>query len=407
MADNITNLNKNNPVINNLTRFNGFVPNVYRDPFVSGNAFIFITKPLLFINHIKPSAKDNKKQMAFINMTRDPIFTQYIKSEQINDMDDSIVKSLSYIEDYSESSFLPIFTNECKSFDASDVSLEMSEFIDTKQGFRQQLPSFTSTSEGSGTIGITVTEDSNMSFTKLMTLWIKYIANVTDGTFDANPDMVLNGCLDYMSSIYYFVLEPDGSTIKYWCKYTGCWPTAIPYGQFDYNKGTNEPVELSLQFQYTIKEDMNPKILEDFNIAALKMSGNLSRPEYAIQNMYASIVESPLLNRAVMEEIGAMYANSQIPEDAQNTVNIEILKSERRDPVVLLKNRSNGSLLTDTKDARFELIFDDDAYKSRFLESVMGDDANRSYYMNFDGMTSLAKNGNTEETWDVSQFWDD
>ena len=56
-----------------------------------------------------------------------------------------------------------------------------------------------------------------------MGLWVNYIANITDGTFNANPEMIPRRILDYTSSIYYFVLEPDGKTLKFWSKYTGCW----------------------------------------------------------------------------------------------------------------------------------------------------------------------------------------
>lgn len=387
-SDKFTNLNTDNSILNSLTKFNGFYTNIYRDPFIHGNSFIFVTKPMLFLDHIKPSIKDDNRQMAYINMTRDSTFTQFLKSEQLNELDDKIIKSLSYVEEYSESSFLPVFTNECKSFDVQDVTIESSEIAPTKQGYKQVLPTYTTASEAAGTISISVSEDSNLSFTKMLTLWVKYMQNVTDGTFDANPDMVLNGCIDYMSSIYYFVLDQDGKTIKYWCKYTGCWPTAIPYSQLTYNKGAHDPVDMTVTFQYMVKEDMNPKILEDFNIASFKLAGE-NRLEHSFQNYYASIVNSPLLNRDKILELNNKSS---------------LLSSEKRDPLILYKPASSKGLHTDDTSARFELIFDDNGYKSELIENIL---ENNNYYINDVANTSFVKEGIAYDSWDKSQFWDE
>lgn len=389
MASKYVNLNQDNSIIDSLTRFNGFYTNVYRDPFISGNAFVFVTKPLLFLDPIKPAVKEYKRNMAYMNMTRDPVFTQFLKTEQLNDMDDSIIKSLSYIENYTESNFLPIFTNECKSFDIQDVTLEQYDAFETKQGHKQVLPSHKTMSEAANNISISVTEDSNLSFTKMLTLWVNYIANITDGTFDANPDMVLNGCLDYMCSIFYFVLEPDGKTLKYWCKYTGCWPTTIPYSPLNYSKGSNEPVDLSIPFQYMVKEDMNPRILEDFNTIALNLTGE-NKLEYIIDDYYSALGESPLLNREMLLQFKGTTAKL-------------FLESSRRDPIILFKDRSTKGIHSDSTNKKFELIFDDKGYQSELMNSILGEDANK-YYINDSKTNEYAKSGE-DLRWDMSSYW--
>lgn len=390
MASNkYTNINQDNSVIDSLTRFNGFYSNIYRDPFISGNAFVFITKPLLFLDPIKPPVKEYNRNMAYMNMTRDPVFTQFLKTEQLNAVDDKIIKSLSYIESYSDSKFLPIFTNECKSFDVSDVTLEQYEVFETKQGYKQVLPTHKTLSEAANVVNISVTEDNNLSFTKMLTLWVNYISNITDGTFDANPDMVLNGCLDYMSSIFYFVLEPDGRTLKYWCKYTGCWPTTIPYSPLNYSKGSNETVDLSIPFQYMVKEDMSPKILEDFNIIAMNMSGE-DRLEYIVGGYYSAINESPLLNREFLLTYKGSTAKT-------------FLESDRRDPIILFRDGSSKGVGTDSVDKRFELVFDDKGYRSDLIDSIMN---SNEYYINDKETTNFAKTG-IDEVWDKSPFWDE
>jgi len=364
MAEKFTNINSDYSALQDLTRFHGFYDNnIYRDPFVGGNAFIFVTKPLLFIDYDKSTGES----LAYLNMTRDPVFSQYLVDQQFNKMDRKLVELLSYNVDryYSGTNFLPMFTNQCKSFDSNDSVMEQMDAFDTKQGYRQPLPSHKSASEAMNTLSFNVTEDSNLSFTKLLTLWVNYISNITDGTFDANPEMILNGALDYMCSIYYFVLSPDGRTIKYYCKYTGCWPTTIPYSALRYDRANNDVVDISVPFVYTIKEDMNPKILEEFNILSLNLVGT-DIQKFSVNGMYSSIKKSPLLNKSDML--------TYLP-NVENRIN-----AENRDPIVFYvsgndRNRRKADpVYNDALEDHFELIFDNHGYKSEFIESVFGED---------------------------------
>lgn len=386
MEDNYTNRNADNAILDSLTKFQGFYSNIYRDPFITGNAFIFVTKPLLFIDYIKPNNNETKKMLAYLNMTKDPTFSQYMVDEILNSNDKKIVEMLSYNQEkYNTSNFIPLFTNECKGFDSNDTNLEGSDSFDTKQGYRESLPTHKTASEASNSLSIPVLEDSNLSFTKLLTLWVNYISNISDGTFDANPDMILNGVLDYMCSIYYFVLGPDGRTLKYWCKYTGCWPTNIPYGMMRYTRGQNDLVELSVPFQYTIKEDMNPKILEDFNIVSMKLVGKTYERSIANSGLYSSIKDSPLLNLNRMK----------------NLPNGNILSTENHDPVVLYVPGNNNGIYNDSTSDHFELLFNKHGYRSNFLNDVF--DGN-DYFIN-DEATDFIGEGYSTVDWSQSNFW--
>lgn len=355
--DSYTNRNIDHANMDNLTSFNGFYTNIYREPFLSGFAFVFVTKPLLFIDPNKPvSTKETNKKMAYMNMTRDPYFTQFLTSEKMNDMDAEIVKMLSYNQDYKKSNFMPIFTNETKNFDSNDTTMESTEGFDTKQGFKLPLPTYTTMSQALNSLTLSVTEDANLSFTKMMSIWVNYISNITDGTFDANPEMVSEGSIDYMSSIYYFVLAPDGKTLKYWAKYTGCWPTTIPYGALKYSKKANDAVELDLNFTYTIKEDMNPKILEDFNRVSLNI--DIGKLAYETNENYTPIKESQLLN------LESAQANPII----KSAMDIALANPDR-DPLVLyVEGNAENNSSTDKRQDRFELSFGKNGYISKFLK---------------------------------------
>ena len=68
MGNSFTNKNTDQAILNDLSRFHGFYNNVYRDPFIGGNAFIFVTKPLLFIDYMAPKKTDTKSRLAYMNM---------------------------------------------------------------------------------------------------------------------------------------------------------------------------------------------------------------------------------------------------------------------------------------------------------------------------------------------------
>jgi len=226
--DKYVNVNQDVANFESLTKFDSFFVNRYVDGFVTGYSFVFITKPSLFIYPYNPRIDDKLLKLAYENMTIDQTFSQFIANESLNGSDRIIAEQLSFYEgnipnaSYRRNNFLPLFTNKARGFTTTDVTMEQQEAFATKQGFRMSIPTYKTASEASSTLSIPMYETPNLDIIKTLSLWVNYVSNVTDGTFHANPEMIRNGIIDYMSSIYYFVLEPDGKTIKYWAKYTGC-----------------------------------------------------------------------------------------------------------------------------------------------------------------------------------------
>ena len=304
MTDKYTNKNIDVAGQENLTKFETFFVNRYVDPFITGHSFIFMTRPSLFILPYEDGSTI-QNQLAFENMKRDPVFSQFILGESANPNDNILAQQLSFVNSYSKfitrpkTNFLPIFTNRIRSFQPSDVVMEQKDAYETKEGYKLPLPYTKTTSEAANVLNISCQETSNLDFFKMMTLWVNYISNVTHGTFFANPEMVRKGIIDYMSSIYYFVLEPDGRTVKYWAKYTGVWPTTIPSSPLSYNRGEQSLVETDMSFAYTVKEEMNPSILEDFNKVSLMIPEH--REVSALK--YTSIKKSQYLNKTGLKNL--------------------------------------------------------------------------------------------------------
>ena len=73
------NTNSLNMDYNNLMKFTGYYDNRYVDPFVTGYAFIFVTKPSLFIDPEKNSGETQHGALAYENMEREADYETLIK----------------------------------------------------------------------------------------------------------------------------------------------------------------------------------------------------------------------------------------------------------------------------------------------------------------------------------------
>lgn len=350
-----------------LTSFFGYNNPVYLDAFNSGSAFIFMTKPSLYLAPIKPSITNTIDQLAYLNMCKDPKFTQFLINECKTENDKMLIKQLSY-QTFGDvpSYFLPIFTNLVRNSDLIDITLGNYTAFATRNGFSYILPSFTTQSETAGNFSLTVTETSNMDFTKMMTIWVNYINNIVRGIFSANQIMINNNIIDYASSLYIFILAPDGKTIKSYARYTGVYPTAIPLSSASANRGSTGALDLNLSFQYTLYEANNPKILEDFNALSLKLisnSHNTTNESYTdseyLNYTYAGngVDYEPISQSAILNKDYLLSSTER-----------SIVTSDDRDPLVFITETSNGY--------EYELSFGANTFTNYETETSFGDPTN-------------------------------
>jgi hypothetical protein len=360
MANKYIDTNQDVAGFENLTKFDSFYVNRYVDGFVTGFSFVFVTKPSLFIYPYKKIEIQNAPDinLAYQNMTKDQFFSQFIITESMNKNDRTIVEQLSYYQgvfptEYDRSNFLPIFTNKARGFTTTDVNMEQQEAYVTKQGYKMPIPTYKTVSEASSTVAIPTFETPNLDIMKTLSIWVNYISNVTDGTFHANPIMVKNGVIDYMSSIYYFVLEPDGKTLKYWAKYTGCWPNVIPMSQMSFRKGESNMVEVEANFIYTSKEDMNVAVLEDFNRVSLGLIS--TNREQDLTEDYISGKKSAFLSKE------GILANPNYYPDF-------------RGPLIFYNPGSPETANGTPTNEKFELTFGERVYESTFVKDTFNSD---------------------------------
>jgi hypothetical protein len=228
----------------------------------SGFAYIFFTKPQLNLTDQDESML--KKYNPFIY---------------------SYTNSTTYVGNFSGGGFVYGLTSLATNFDTHDTVLETDEYNETFRGYKMVAPTTSVKSRISGDFSINYLETSDMFITTYHKIWMDYIEGVREGTLSPSQDAIKGyskstfkskvGYIDYMNSAYYFLLEPDNKTIKYYAKYTGIFPTNVPFSSFKWEAGSTEKIKMNINYTYNFKEDLNPVILDEFNIIS-SFSGDLN-----------------------------------------------------------------------------------------------------------------------------------
>lgn len=244
---------------NKHNQINRFRNNEGQDYLASGVGYVFMTKPHLnialnekigdaFINSIKRSSSETAKQI-------------------VADLDGLHGGG-------THTKFINLITNSVEAFETKDISLKTRDIGETFLGEKLYWGDTMFESMGGDNFTLEFTEYSDMSITLLHKTWVDYIHAVKTNKIQpyradmhgntTGVDYVKLRMVDYASSLYYFLLDVDGQTIKYFAKYTGVFPVSVPYSAMSFNLGESHVKKLNIQYQYSFKEDMDPRILDEF-----------------------------------------------------------------------------------------------------------------------------------------------
>ena len=162
--------------------------------------------------------------------------------------------------------FNPLLSNTLTSLDISDESIDTLETGETFTGFKTQYAKSNIRSMTAGTISLKFPETYNMAITHAHQLWCTYESCVYRGSMEPKEKYIWDKELDYACDIYYFLLDKQDMIIRYWCKYTGCFPLNVNKSVFSYDAGSelNHP-ELSVTYAYFAREDMSSITINEFN----------------------------------------------------------------------------------------------------------------------------------------------
>lgn len=215
------------------------------DVYVKGIPYCFITTP--------------KLNLSSLNYNRDNFLAYMYASEP------DLYYSLTTHESKRVSPFIKILSNAFRGIDGKDLASRTLDVGETFYGYKQTLPISIIDSQVGDTMTLKFEEYKNLPITKIHKLWVEYTEKVRRGYFSPTEDALKKRYLDYVSSIYYFVLDFDGETILYYAKYTGAVPISVPYSELVTDGKDHDIPELSVEYVYSFKEDLDPSILMDFN----------------------------------------------------------------------------------------------------------------------------------------------
>ena len=224
-----------------------------------GINYIFITKPRL---NLVAEAGDSYR----LNIDNNAFF-KYLEGTN-----PEVLEMLCDKSTVDSSMFIKLLSNRYKGFETQDQVMRTKEMHETWKGYKLNQPISVINSVNGGSFSITYDEVNNSIITKIHKAWLDYIEKVRFGEVVPSADSVQNRELEYLSSLYYFSLTPDGETIQYWAKYVGLAPISAPYSSFGGDKGEIDSIKPSVQYAYSYKEDMEPDILLDFNKVSLGSS---------------------------------------------------------------------------------------------------------------------------------------
>lgn len=240
----------------NFKRYNRFKLSMPDDYLSRGFAHIFITKP-------DCNLYDDSYSSLLTKVKKDPNFAYAFEHRKL------ILESLTqdHRKDGDKHDWNLLLSNKAEDFSLSDESIATET---TPENFMKQKivfgkTSYESKSQGECTVKYTDNRDLDIYHTHK--LWTDYIDKVYSGKWLPRYDYIWGKIIDYASSLYYVLTAEDGETIIFWSKYYGIFPVNLPSSQYSWSKG--QPItspEVSITYQYSLKEDFNPIALAEINV---------------------------------------------------------------------------------------------------------------------------------------------
>lgn len=221
------------------------------DPYVKGIPYMFITTPLL--NLVEGNTSTNTFFSFMANM----------HPEILGMLNYGAPSSTTFS---TTSPFIKPLCNSFKNIDLRATTARTKEINETWYGHKQSLPGSLINSINGSEFSVSYLENKDLIVTNLHKIWLEYTELVRRGDFYPSDAATDGRYIDYLSTVYYFVVDFDGETILYYCKYTGVAPLNVPYTSLGAAVGDKAiAVELSVNYLYSYKEDLDPSILSDFN----------------------------------------------------------------------------------------------------------------------------------------------
>jgi len=221
----------------------------------------------------------------------------------INDVNNRFPHILSQLQMSSSSSsgpFMNILSNTLKNtVDLPSITSKVMETSKTifDSGMIYRKHSFES--DNVNDITVEFQDTKNLEVYSLFKVWDEYTRMKSLGLIKPKEEYIDNNILDDQISIYKFIVASDFTTILFYSKLTGGFPTSVPREAFS---ELQDKLIYSIPFKFTWVEDSDPIIIEEFKRLVGTVSSN-DMPLYDIDN----------------NMVNAKWANIPYIEEKENT----------------------------------------------------------------------------------------
>ena len=246
-------LNKFNP--ERLKASGSFTDGVGADPAASGPFYVFVTTPDINLDH------PNAQRVLGIGTPTAP---------------DALARKLT-----GGTGFIKLLSNLALTSPSQDISLDVLQVGEGWDGARQVLPTKTLASRQDGTFQVEYKDMAGLPVHLLHKIWIDYIDAVTVGHLSpkaGEKKYIESRIIDYAVSVYSFQTLPDGETIEFGIRYTGVFPTAVPFSGMAGKLGAAEAIHANIPYAFSYAEPMDAAIFAEFNTAAAETGVQIQVP---------------------------------------------------------------------------------------------------------------------------------
>ena len=223
------------------------------DPLITGWWWMFLTKPDLHLERI-PGERDGTPAKDALRLDDRP-------------NKDRLVDALQWSKQGTRS-FIHLATNLCVGAPFADVVGETYQAYENFVAQGMSLGGHTTASRAMQEVTLSYKDLDGGPILNMHDMWVKYIELALKGVVTRSPTNHANRILDYAASIYVLHTKPDARTLNTWCKYTGVFPTSVPWSSAQSELGSADAVKVDIPYAYSWYEVNDPDILIDFNAIA-------------------------------------------------------------------------------------------------------------------------------------------
>jgi len=147
----------------------------------------------------------------------------------------------------------------------NDVESSTKMSAANRQGLNIEYPTDYDKSLIGVPISLTFNQDRNDTTLKMIDVWSKYMHKVSKGIIFPRPKHSISNTFESSCSIYQFITEEDGETIKFYCRWVGCYPNEEPFSIKQHKRKRSTEDQLTVSFYAPFFDVMDPSIFLEFN----------------------------------------------------------------------------------------------------------------------------------------------